>query len=295
MAGHVRIVMNPISGRGLGAKVLPEIEAGLRELDYEISVLRTQKAGDGRRVLEGQDLPPEYVLAMGGDGTVNEVINGLAGTDVALAIFPMGTSNVFCKEIGLRPKVKTVLDLFKDGHIRQVDLGEVDGRRFLSVAGCGPDAYAVEVLTAIRRGTIWMCSYAWPLYRTLTSYGFPALRVEVDGELMSDDACAVVIGNTAAHGGPLVFTPDARVDDGVFDVVTFRRHTRWHMIKYLLGGLLRIHMSFRDTTHRRGRVVAVTTESATQVPAQVDGDTAGHLPKTFRLLPGAIRVLAPRQ
>ena len=295
MTGRIQIVLNPISGMGLGAAMLPRIEAGLRELGYETSVFQTERPGDGCRALEGVAQPPDFVLAIGGDGTVNEVINGLVGRDTPLAIFPTGTSNVFCREIGVRGSVKHLLSLFAGGEVRPVDLGQTGSRVFLSLAGCGPDGYAVHDLAARRKGPILLVHYIGPVTRALFRYAFPPLRVEVDGQLLTEDACAAIISNTAWYGWPFSFTPQAQIDDGVFDIVAFRRRTRWHMIKYLTGGLFRCHTRFRETLYRRGREVRVSSDAGAEVPVQVDGDVAGFLPQTFRVLPGALRVLMPRR
>jgi len=292
--GKVQVVLNPISGRGLALRVLPELRAGLEQLGYETDVYQTQHAGDGKSALEALDPPPDVVLAMGGDGTVNEVVNGLVGKDAALTIFPTGTSNVFCRETGLKSDVQTLLDVFTNGQVLSVDLGQADERFFLSLAGCGPDAFAVRELTAMRTGPIHIVAYTGPILRTLFRYSFDPIRIEVDGKLLTDDACGVVISNTAAYGGPMSFTPNASITDGLFDIIVFQRRSRWHMIKFAWGGLMRSAQRLRDAKFIQGREVRVTSD-ADDIPVQVDGDNAGRLPKTFRLIPGAIRVLLPRQ
>lgn len=294
MRGKVQVILNPISGRGLALRVLPELEAGLKKLGYEADIYQTQQAGDGRRVVEALDPLPDIVLAMGGDGTVNEVVNGLVGKDAALTIFPTGTSNVFCRETGLKGNVQTLLDVFANGEVLSVDLGQADERFFLSLAGCGPDAFAVRELTAMRTGPIHMINYTGPILRTLFRYSFDPIRIEVDGQLLTDDACGVVISNTAAYGGPMSFTPNASITDGLFDIVAFQRRSRWHMVKFAWGGLTRSAHRFRDVKFIQGREVRVTSD-ADDIPVQVDGDNAGRLPQTFRLIPGAMRVLLPKK
>ncbi len=284
--GKVQVILNPISGRGLALRVLPELQAGLKKLGCETDVYQTRQTGDGKRVVEALDPLPDIVLAMGGDGTVNEVVNGLVGKDAALTIFPTGTSNVFCRETGLKSDVQTLLDVFANGQVLSVDVGQADERFFLSLA--------VRELTAMRTGPIHMINYTGPILRTLFRYSFDPIRIEVDGQLLTDDACGAVISNTAAYGGPMSFTPNASITDGLFDVVAFQRRSRWHMVKFAWGGLMRSAQRLRDVKFIQGREVRVTAD-ADDIPVQVDGDNAGRLPKTFRLIAGAIRVLLPKQ
>jgi len=288
----VPVILNPISGRGIGLKVLPRIEEGLRALGFEPEVMQTENAGEAKQFAAQTPDDCPYIVTLGGDGTLNEVINGVVPRDIPVAVFPTGTGNVFCKEIGLRSNVDFFLSLFTKGKVKRFDVGFAGSRSFISVSGAGFNAEVVRRMENVRRGTMRMFEYVVPTVQTLLKYPQPAIRVEVDGEVVCEDAFIVEVGNTASYGGPMRFTTLARPDDGVLDVCAFTRTQRTKVFKHFFGIVTGLHLHFREVVYAKGKTVRLSSPG--EVPTHVDGDGNGHLPVEYTILPMAARVLVPQ-
>ncbi|MBI4577625.1 MAG: diacylglycerol kinase family lipid kinase [Planctomycetes bacterium] len=303
----VLIVVNPISGKGQGRAILPRVRRGVRSLGYAVDTVITRGAGDARRAVETAN-GVSAVVAVGGDGTINEVLNGLAGRRLPVAIYPAGTGNILGKELDLAASPQALVDLLRDRRVSWFDLVEVESatapstagpsarfhRRFAAVAGIGFDASIVRELSSLREGSIHMAYYTIPILKVLATYDFPPLRLEVDGRVVSEGAGFAIVGNVASYGGPLRLVPRASSDDGLMDVCVFRKRSVWDFLRYGFGVLTRSHHRYPDVHFHQGREVRVSSESP-RVPVQVDGDNAGFLPATFRVLPREVPILAPRK
>ena len=287
----VPVIINPISGHGIGLTALPQIAAGLRELGFEPEIHKTEKQGDARHFAAAAPDDCPYVVTLGGDGTLNEVLNGIVPRHIPIAVFPTGTGNVFCKEIGLRSNVPFFLSLFKVGTIRTFDVGWANGRSFFSVAGAGFNAEVVRRMNRADRGNMRMYEYIIPLFETYFRYPFPSISIEVDGEMVCKDAFLVEVGNTASYGGPMKFTIHANPDDGFLDVCAFRKTQKPKIFKHLMGTITRIHLHYSDVVYCKGKVVRLTSPGV--VPTHVDGDEGDNLPVEYTITPLAVNVLVP--
>jgi len=288
---EVPVILNPISGHGLALRVLPDIEKGLRDLGFTPKVFQTEQAGQAREFAAAAPDDSPYIVCMGGDGTLNEVVNGVVPRHIPVAVFPTGTGNVFCKDIGLRSNVNFFLSLFKEGRIKRYDVGFVNDRSFISVAGAGFTAEVVRRMESLRRGNMRMIEYVIPVVQSLVNYPFPPIRVEVDGEVLCEDAFLVEVGNISSYGGPMQFTTLALPDDGLLDVCVFRKTNRVKVLKYFFGTVTRLHLNYSEVAYAKGRSVRLS--SAAPVPTHVDGDGNGNLPAEYRIEPMAASVLVP--
>jgi len=287
----VPVIVNPISGQGIGLKALPYIEAGLLKLKLKPEILKTQKSGDAQQFAAQAADDTPYIIAVGGDGTLNEVLNGIMPRHIPLAIFPTGTGNVFAKEIGIKTEVDRFLNMLENGHVKKFDVGLADSRHFLSVCGAGFVSEVVRRMEKQRRGNMRMTQYVHPTVAALLKYDFPAIKVEIDGEIVCEDAMNVEVGNTASYGGPLKFTTLARPDDGLLDICIFRKRTRWNVLKALFGSVTGLYLHFREVMYFKGRRVSLTAGDT--VPTHVDGDGNGTLPTSYGILPMAASILVP--
>jgi YegS/Rv2252/BmrU family lipid kinase len=294
---RIRIIGNPISGRGKAARRMEALAALLRRRGCAVEVLQTRQAGDARRFAGDAD-GVSAIACVGGDGTVNEVVNGLPlGKAPPLSMIPCGTANVLAKELGLPSGLDALARVLTDGREVRWDLGvdRVSGRRFLLFGSAGYDAHVVHVFHAARKGPIAMWQYVlWGL-KSVLGYEVPAISVEVDGRPVAKSAAWVTVSNVASYGGPLVFTPHARVDDGVFEVMVLRSRWKRDTVRMFFAAIcnycLRMDYPLVDVDFVKGK--RVTVRSACRVPVQIDGDPAGHLPADFEIVPGGISILAP--
>jgi len=297
---RILVIANPVSGRGKGAHLAREFLRRLRERGCDVDFRETGRPGDARR-FAGEAAGFSAVVCVGGDGTVNEVVNGLPPGDAPpLAMVPCGTANVLAKELGLPRDPARLADLVADGREVRWDLGvdRAGGRRFLLFGSAGYDAHVVHVFHAARRGPIRMWQYVlWGL-RSILDYRVPRLRVEIDGRPLGADASWVQVSNVSSYGGPLVFTPRAKADDGAFEVMVLRSNRRRDVVRMfwraILGHFLGLDLPLGGVTFHRARRVRLEAADGQPVPVQVDGDPGGSLPADFEIVPGGIRILAPR-
>jgi diacylglycerol kinase family enzyme len=239
------------------------------------------------------------VVAVGGDGSVNEVANGLRGRDAALAILSVGTANVVAGELGMPHDADTLARSIVSGRTRAIDVGLCEARRFLLGLGAGLDAAVVARVHARRvrrpvRSGFSMAAYVLPAMETVLDYPFPRIRVVADGQVLTQESPYVVVGNCRFTGGALRLTPRACVDDGLLDVAAF------HDLNPLRLGWLAASANLADlsTYHsvRYTRAREITLESddgGDDVPVQIDGDPAGSLPRRVRVEAAALRVVCP--
>lgn len=261
--------------------------------------METRGPGDATR-LAAEALGADAIVAVGGDGTMNEVANGLDPRGAPpIGMVPSGNANVLAKELGVPRDPEALARMIAEGREVAWDLGVEgrSGRRFLLFASAGFDAQVVHDFHRRRSGPITMADYAaWGL-RTFTEFRIPSIRVEVDGVVVADGASWAVISNVRNYGGPLVFTPRAKFDDGAFEAMIQRRRHRLDTIHLfgtsVLAWATGIEARPADVTFHSARRVRLESSDGVPVALQIDGEPAGFLPAELDLRAGGLTVLGP--
>jgi len=293
-----KIIVNPVSGRGRAKRLAEAVADLLRRQGCTVELQPTQKGGDARR-FAAESRGFAALAATGGDGTVNEVLNGLPPDPPPLAMLPSGTANVLAKQLRLPRTPEGLARILREGREAIWDLGveRLSGRKFLLFASAGYDAHVVHVFHAARTGPIQMWQYLYWGMKSLLEYTVPRITVEIDGARVTSEAAWVTVSNVPTYGGPLVFTPHARPDNQTFEVmIQHARHKRDIVRMFfaaILGWLTGFEYRMPDVTFHQARRVRLTPTDGAPVPVQVDGDPGGRLPGDFEIVPGGIRVLAP--
>jgi diacylglycerol kinase family enzyme len=262
-----------------------------------VESVETARAGDGRRAAASSG-GCDTIVCIGGDGTLNEILNGLPERGAPpLAIVPAGTANVLAKELHLPRRPERIVELILHGRIVHRDTGVnlADGRRFLMFAGAGFDSSIVELFHRQRRGPTRMALYVAHGLKHLIGYRPPRLKVDIDGEVVARDAAWAIVSTVRHYGGPLVFTPGA--ESGSFEVMIQEGGGSAATLRLVIAGFLS-HLSGRRltpprVTYYRGRRIVIRPEDGRRVPLQVDGDPGGDLPAELSLLPRSIEVIVP--
>jgi diacylglycerol kinase (ATP) len=230
------------------------------------------------------------VVAAGGDGTVNHVANGIAGSDAALGILPLGTVNVFAMELGLPANdLERCWEIIESGNARLVDLPSANGKSFVQLGGIGLDAQAVKETTLAFKRSLGPLSY-------LVSAAHIAARQPPKLLIESEDAPVqegsfVLVGNGRLYGGPFPFFKQAVVDDGLLDVVLFKRLGFVEIIKYLHDVVFSSDIRVPEIEYFQTRQLRVSSEQ--DVPVELDGELAGNCPVNFQMHEKALPVLSP--
>ena len=288
---RVVLLHNPTAGQRPAA--IAQIEAELRARGAEVEVAPTARAGDGVRIARrAAESRADVLLACGGDGTLNEAVNGLAGSNTALAAFPAGTVNVWAREVGIPSDPARNAALVWEGERRSVDLGRAGQRYFLLMAGIGLDADVASQVTRpekrrwgplayLARGIV--TGLRWPLQR---------MWIMLDDQPIRRRALFAVIGNTRLYGGVANITQHAVADDGMLDVCIFGGQGVREKLAHAGRLALRRHTSAPTVEYYRAHHITLVTRPRVQV--QVDGDAIGRTPMQFAAVPGALRVVVPR-
>ncbi|HYC76365.1 MAG TPA: diacylglycerol kinase family protein [Planctomycetota bacterium] len=287
---RVELVFNPISGRGRSAAAAETVAARPRAAGVETRVRPTGAAGDARRF--AADLAPDAdaLIAVGGDGTLNEIVSGLT-RDVPVGLVPVGTANVVARDLRLPFAPAKAADVVLRGRARTIDVGAIGDRRFVAMVGVGFDGEIVRAIAAARRGPITPLAYVRPALRTLRGFAPKPLRLVVDGAPVQEDVFGVIVSNTRCYGGYFSVTPKASVDDGLLHYVAWRRGTRASLLRYAWSGALRSESG--AALYGDGRRFTVESKDGTPVAVQADGDPWGVTPLEARVVPGALRMFAP--
>ncbi len=301
------LILNPISGRGKAAGIGAEVARMLAGLGHDVRLSETRAPGDARAAA-GIAAAADAIVCVGGDGTVNEVVNGMAPAtrgDLThraelwprLAVVPVGTGNVLAKELGLPRAPVEFCAMFVAGKTRRLDIGLVRppganarARRFVLMAGAGFDAQVVRTFHAKRKGTITMGQYFLHSVRELMKFRPPRIAVEADGRILTRSASFVQIANVASYGGPFLFSVGASPDDGWLRLMWFTGKTRFDVLRLFCGGFSHVPVLAGNVHFGRARTIRLLSDD--RVPLQTDGDPAGmELPVEIAVVPRALVLL----
>jgi YegS/Rv2252/BmrU family lipid kinase len=234
----------------------------------------------------------DAVVASGGDGTVNEVANGLATSATPLAVVRGGTANVWAKEIGVPRKAAAALALLSEGEVREVDLGRAGERYFLLMAGAGFDAAIVREMTGGGlKKRFGAASYIASGLRLALRYRAVEAEIIVEDEQLWTPLYWLMLGNTRNYGGVLDLAHMARADDGRLELLVLQRGGVLRLGWLALWALLKRHERRAHVLHRSVTSLEVRTAG---LPVQADGEYLGETPMRFDIAPGALRVIVPR-
>lgn len=291
------LIANPNAGRG-GNQRVSEIERFCRHLEsrgIEIEVLRTNAPNDAARLAQQAAAGgAREIIVSGGDGTINEALQGLMGADVRLGIWPRGTANVLARELKIPINAKGAAEVIARGHTQTVYVGcataEQTGERryFFLMAGVGLDASVVRHVRPGLKRKVGEAAFWYAGLGHLAHWQPVTFQVEINGE--SFPATFAAIGNTAHYGGNLAITPRAHLTRPDFEVCLVESHSRLHYL-YLLSHAMRGGVSEAVRGVRFIRTTRTRVEGEALV--QVDGELIGSLPMTFEVAPRSVQIITP--
>lgn len=295
------VIRNPVAGGLWRSSKFHEIEKILQNEAIPFEIKDTRKRGDATAfAAEACRSGYSHVLVFGGDGTIREAAQAVAGTGVILVPIPMGTANLLAHELNLKVDLQKLSHLLKHGDVRAIDLGEVSGQGngqkhyFALMAGIGMDAVAVQgVDPALKRWLGWglyIFSGFWhvsghrPFQATLRFLDPPLETVTIP------KAWVIVVGNARAYGlKGIRVTMRAKIDDGLLDICVFQSRSLWHFIGHFFKVLAGKHLEDQDVLYFQARSLRV--ETARKIPVQLDGDLWGQTPLTVSAAPKILSVL----
>ena len=291
MDGPVCLIVNPHAGAGRALKLLPGVEAELRGQGRPFRVERTTSIDHARELARAAAQRDEIVAVMGGDGLTGAVADELKHGKALLAILPGGRGNDFARKLGIPSEPAEAAKLLQTGRRREVDLAEAGGTSYLGIlsAGVDSDVNRIALETRLKLGTF---VYTYGVLRAIASFKAAAWEVVVDGATHAFSGYSVAVCNSGVFGGGMYLAPDAKVDDGLLDVVMIADQSKLAYLRGLPRVFKGTHLDHPAVTLLQGR--EVTFGADRPFTAYADGDPLVDLPTTVRALPNALRVVAPR-
>ena len=282
------VILNPAARGARTARIRTRVE----KLARNATLCTTSGAGEAEAlarnaVAEGY----ERIVAAGGDGTINEIVNGIAGHNVTLGLLPLGTMNVFAAELGLPANdLGKCWNIIEENRTRRVDLPRANRKHFVQLAGVGLDAQAVKETSRSFKRNFGPLSYLISAVQ-IASRTPPVLRID-SPDAATAEGSFVLVGNGRLYGGRFPFFKEAVMTDGLLDVIVFKRLNYVDIIRYLQDVVFTPQISSPEVEYFKTKHLRVTSEET--VPVEIDGELVGNCPVEFRIRAGALRVLTAR-
>jgi YegS/Rv2252/BmrU family lipid kinase len=264
----------------------------MRERGLEYRLVLTEGLGHGCEEAVAAGEAGEIPVVMSGDGLLGQIGGALAGTGVAMGILPGGRGNDLARVLGIPRELPGAIDVIAAGVEREIDVGEVNGRRFLGIASCGFDSDA----NRIANETKWVKGnlvYLYAALRALLAWTPATFTLDIDGSRKQITGYTVVAANSKAYGGGMYAAPSAELDDGLLDVGATGNVGKLRFLRGLAKIFNGEHQEILEVQVWRGSEVRIEADRPFAVYA--DGDHIADLPATVRVLPRALRVIVPER
>jgi YegS/Rv2252/BmrU family lipid kinase len=302
-AGRVLAIVNPRSAAGATSRRWPAVEATLRRALGPLEVEWTRAPRDAERIArEGVRAGIELLIVAGGDGTTGEVAAGLLGAGLGgyaeIALLPLGTGGDLSRGLALPRDLDAAVAAIARGKTRRLDAGRAcfvgrDGRpletHFVNISSFGVSGLVTDLVNRAPKALGGRVSFFIGTVRALARWRAVPVALRVDGELAHEGPLDLaVVANGSYFGGGMRVAPDARPDDGSFDVVAVRGATKARLLRKFPLLYRGRHLGLAEVGVRRGRRVEAEGLGGAEVFLEIDGEPLGKLPARYELLPGAL-------
>ncbi len=290
MNSSIIIISNP-AARKSSLRKIEKAASLLREKGFSTEVLLTQKSGDATSLARAAGAKKPYcIIAAGGDGTINEVMNGMVLSETPLAILPLGTTNVLAKELSVPEDIPAALEIALNRAARSVSLGKIElsgspPRYFCLMAGIGFDGKAVNDINLSLKKISGKAAYILSGLRNFLGYSPAELSLIIDGKHYS--GYSAIIGKASRYGGNFKVTPDADIAIPLLYTAIFKGRMRRDLLRYVSGVLRGTHLKDTDIAYIKSSKIEVKGSAH----VQIDGDYLGMLPARITVEKDVLRLI----
>ncbi len=322
---QAELIYNPSGGQVVVRHELDSVVAFLNRHGWSTTLRETTKPLQAAELArQAVNRGAQVVIAAGGDGTINEVANGLVNTDVALGVLPMGTTNSWALQMGIpalnpllpgtqaakmiaaleeriarplpvsyyRKVLSDAAQVLVDGRTIAVDMGALSGRYFLMWAGIGFDAAVVQSIPPTEKKVLGSWAYVLPTIESASRYSATDVRLELDGKIVKVSTPFIVVSNIQLYGGMLAIGARAGVNDGKLDVCIFKGGGFFTFVQQ--AAKLLVHKHLEDPTVEYYQCREIVIESAHSLPVHVDGEPFTTTPVTIHTVPSSLKVIVSK-
>jgi YegS/Rv2252/BmrU family lipid kinase len=288
---NVSLVVNPVAGNR-AYRYIKKIESLLRNR-VSLTTFITGKKGEAQAYAR-EVSPTDLIIIASGDGTINEVVNGLLSSEkpgqdkIPLALIPLGITNVLAKELGISEKIEQAIDIALTGTSRRISLGKINGRYFTLMAGIGFDGETVlNVKDNIIKKISGKGAHIISGINVLKRYNPPVIKIKTSESEFT--GYTAIVSNARCYGGHYYVTPRACITDPVLDICIFSARRRRDLLRFVTGVIRKKHLSYHDVSYCKTSEVEISSDS--EVHIQIDGDYFGTVPAKIVVIPDAVSLV----
>lgn len=289
---RILFIINPTAGKGRAKSLAPFIEEECIKNNVDYVIKYTSAPGDGTSIGEwGAKAGFERIIAVGGDGTVNEVLNGIAKTSSALGVIPGGSGNDFIRSINNHKEIKKIINDNIYGKIKKADIGTCNGKYFINVASSGFDAQVVMETQNVKKILSGSLAYLVALIKTIFTYRGCKISIKIDKALYYENTLLVAVANGRYYGGGMLPAPKAKIDDGYFHICHIKHIGKLKMLALFPKFIKGEHENIKEVSMYKGEKVKI--EAKDELPVNVDGETFYSKEVNFEIIPNGINIIFP--
>lgn len=287
-------IINPMAGKGAALKLIPKIEQILWNLKEEYKIEITQRPGHAIELVKAYVKEADYrVYAVGGDGTLNEVLNGIVGSNSSLGVIPTGSGNDYIKSITKHPS-QDILYRTIIGKEKLIDIGKINERYFLNVASSGIDAQIAFNAQSLKRLPIinGFTAYFLSIIYTIFKYNNELVKVEIDDYKFKEITLLIAFGKGSSYGGGMKVLPDAIIDDGYLEVCFIKGMNKFKILTLFPTLIKGKHGAITDyVSFFKCKTARVSCDE--EMPINIDGEIIMSKEVNFSILPKRIKFIIP--
>ncbi len=290
---NFKFIVNPAAARGKCGRMASRLESLCRSADLDFEITYTKGPKEATDIADQACGRFEHVVAVGGDGTIHEVVNGLVGKKHKFGIVPVGSGNDFVKAVGIPLQIEAAFNAIAAGHTKPVDVGKADSVFFPNGLGIGFDAWVVRQSQLVRR-LRGNAIYLYSVLRTIYNYKPPEVRISFNSTIREEKLFMITVGNGVSLGGGFKLTPFAVLDDGLLDLTIIEDLTKPEIYKKLLGVYTGKHTQMPQVATDRSASLNVESEEGFAV--HLDGELMSLNKKQIHIsiIPKALEVIVPQ-
>jgi len=285
------LIFNPFSGsRPKTEAIIQDVVSQFAAQKIEIIPSPTKAGGSVMsQVQEMVSQSPDLLVTWGGDGTINEVVNGMFGSDIPIGILSGGTANLMVRELNIPQDLSAAIQAVGSGRIRRISVGQGNQRYFLLMVGIGFDSAVIQNVSIPMKRMLGKLAFGISAFQTAVNYGFPEFKVQFDGE--QTDCVFAVICNARHYAAYFVLTPDADISDEYLYLCLFKDPGLARLFYYAFHALRRTHLHLPSVQIVRAKEAVIFGDEA--IAVQADGELVGSLPLKFSIHPQSLSVFVP--
>ncbi|MCX7904824.1 MAG: diacylglycerol kinase family lipid kinase [Caloramator sp.] len=288
----ILFIVNPMAGNGRALKVSTQIRERMEKAKREYQIVHTKGPEDAIYIAREATKYFTKIVSVGGDGTLNEVLNGIVGSKAVLGVIPAGTGNDFAKTIYTSLNIDDIIETILNGEIKSIDIGKCNQRYFINIASAGIDAEIAHRVQRMKKYVSGKFVYLTALFKTLVNYKGIDFKIKLDDVSFQSNTLLITASNGKYYGGGMLPTPDADIKDGYFDVCHIKNLNKLKIISLLNKFIKGKHTKLKEVTIFKTKRLNIQAEQKFFV--NIDGENLETKEANLEICKDFINIVLPK-